>query len=214
MIWGIWQFFSRALKIGTLMGSFNPNLKKHELKIHRGVICHHNEELRKTWRGTDLSFQRWHEEIDEFSPEHLESIKNFHFNGFLLSKIYIVWAKKVQRTYRSWNWKEIQNLERNRLQNWQKEFDKFWPELSKVSKIFTLMCTFWAKYKLFELKKYKGVFFPETEERCKIWRVIDLSFQNWNKEFEKFWSWHAKVSKFFTLMGFYWGKYILFELKK
>ena len=41
------RFFSRALKIGILMGSFNPNLKKYELKIHTGVICHDSEELRK-----------------------------------------------------------------------------------------------------------------------------------------------------------------------
>ena len=30
--------------IGILMGSFNPKLKKYELKIHRGVICQDNEE--------------------------------------------------------------------------------------------------------------------------------------------------------------------------
>ena len=39
--------FTRALeslKIGILMGSFNPKLKKCEFKIHRGVICHGNEE--------------------------------------------------------------------------------------------------------------------------------------------------------------------------
>ena len=46
------------------MGSFNPNCKKHELKIHRGVICHDSEELRNVLRGTDLSFR--HEEFDEF----------------------------------------------------------------------------------------------------------------------------------------------------
>ena len=88
--------FTRALeslKIGILMGSFNPKLKKYKLKIHRGVICHDNEEWCKIWRGIDLSFQNWHEEFDEFWPEHL-----------------------------------------------------------KVSKIFILMCFFWAKYILFELK--------------------------------------------------------------
>ena len=94
------KFFSRALKIGILMRSFNPNLKKYKLKIHRGVICHDNEELREIWRGTDLSFQSWHEEFDEFWPEHL-----------------------------------------------------------KVSKNFILMGSFWAKYILFELKKYRGVIF-------------------------------------------------------
>ena len=87
-----WQMFSGALKIGILIGSFNPNLKKYKLKIYK-VICHDSEELRKIWRGTDYLFQNWHE-----------------------------------------------------------EFDKFWSEHLKVSKIFILMCSFWAKYILFELK--------------------------------------------------------------
>ena len=42
-----YDIFSRALRTGILMGSFNPTLKKYELKIHRGVICHDNAELRK-----------------------------------------------------------------------------------------------------------------------------------------------------------------------
>ena len=45
-----------------------------------------------------------------------KSLKNFNFNGLLLSKLYIVWAKKVQRSYLSWNWRRIQNLARNRFQ--------------------------------------------------------------------------------------------------
>ena len=137
------------------MGSFNLNLKNYELKIHRGIICHDNEKLRKIWRGTDLSFQSWHEEFDEFWPEHL-----------------------------------------------------------KVSKIFILMCSFWAKYILLELKKYTGVIFHETEEGYKIWRGIDLSFQDLHKEFDKFWLEHSKVSKIFTLIGFFWAKYIFFQLEK
>ena len=47
------------------------------------------------------------------------------------------------------------------------------------------MCSFWAKYILFELKKYRGVVFHETEGGYKIWRGIDLLFQNWHKEFDK-----------------------------
>ena len=100
------------------------------------------------------------------------------------------------------------------FENWHKEFDKFWPEHSKVSKIFTLMGSFWAKYILFELKKYRGVIFHETEEGYKIWRGIDLSFQNWHKEFDKFWPEHSKVLKILTLMDSFWAKYILCELKK
>ena len=100
------------------------------------------------------------------------------------------------------------------FQNWHEEFDELWPEHLKVSKIFILMCSFWAKYILFELKKYRGVIFHETEEGYKIWRGIDLLFQNWQKEFDKFWPECSNVSKIFTLMSSFWSKYILFELKR
>ena len=42
-------------------------------------------------------------------------------------------------------WKGIDSS----FQNWYNEFDKFWPEHSKVSKIFNLMGSLWAKYILF-----------------------------------------------------------------
>ena len=94
-----------------------------------------------------------------------------------------------------------------------KEFDKFWPEHSKVSKNFTLIGYFWAKCILFELKKYRGVIFDETEEGYKTWRWINLSFQNWDKKFDKFLPEHTKVSKIFTLMRSFWVKHTLFELQ-
>ena len=145
MIWGTLQIFTRALdsvRIGILMGSSNPKLKKYEIKIQRGVICHDNEEWREIWRGIDLSFQSWHEEFDEFWPEHL-----------------------------------------------------------KISKIFILMC---SKVYIIRTKKYKGFICHEIEEGYKIWRRIDLPFQNSHKEFDKFWPEHSKVSKIFTLMGSFW----------
>ena len=43
------------------------------------------------------------------------NLKGFHFNGLLLTRVYILWAKKVQRIYLWWNSRGIQNLERNRL---------------------------------------------------------------------------------------------------
>ena len=78
MTWRIWQIFTRALrnlKIGILMESFNPKLKEYELKIHRGGICHDNEEWRKIWRGIDVSFQSSHEVFDEFYPSTRKSQK-------------------------------------------------------------------------------------------------------------------------------------------
>ena len=38
------------------------------------------------------------------------------------------------------------------VKNWHEEFDKFWPEHSKISKICSLMDCFWPKYIMFELK--------------------------------------------------------------
>ena len=65
-----------------------------------------------------------------------------------------------------------------------------------VSKMFPLMGSFWAKYILFELKKYRGVIFHETEEGYKIWRKTYLSFGRWHEKFAKFSLEHSKVSKF------------------
>ena len=49
----------------------------------------------------------------------LKSLKDFHFNGLLLSKLCIVWAKKVQRSYLSWHWRVMQNLKKNWLVAWK-----------------------------------------------------------------------------------------------
>ena len=72
------------------------------------------------------------------------------------------------------------------FQYWDKKFDKFWPEHSKVSKTLVLMDSFWAKYTFFEVKKYRGVIFHETEERYKICRWIDSWFQIDIRNLQKF----------------------------
>ena len=81
------------------------------------------------------------------------------------------------------------------FQNCHKEFDKFWPEHSKVSKIFTLMRSFWAKYIMFELKKYRAVIFDDIAEWWKIWRKTDWWFEKWHEKFGKFSPEHLEVSK-------------------
>ena len=97
----------------------------------------------------------------------------------------------------------MENLERN-WQNWHEEFDKFWPEHSEVSKICTLMSSFWPKYIMFELKKYRGVIFHNTEEWCEIWRKTDLWFGKWQEEFSNFSPEHSKFSK----LGLWWDPFI------
>ena len=79
------------------------------MKKYRRVMLHNNEEWWKVWRKTDSWFQKWHEESGEFSPKH-SKVQKLHFDGLFLSKVYEVWAKKIQRSYLSWHWTVIQNL--------------------------------------------------------------------------------------------------------
>ena len=91
----------------------------YELKIYKGVMSHDNEEWCKIWKGIDLSVQNWHEELAEFWPKRSKNLKNLHFNGMRLTKVYNVWAKKVQRSYVWWHWRLMQNLKENWLVVWK-----------------------------------------------------------------------------------------------
>ena len=88
-------------------------------------------------------------------------------------------------------WTEINLL----FQNWHEEHDEFSLEQSEVTKNCTFLCSFSPRYIIFELKKYKGVMFHDTEQRCKIWRKTDLQFGKWHEEFGKFSPEYLKVSK-------------------
>ena len=70
--------------------------------IEELCVMNDTEEWWNIWRGIDLFFQNWHKEFDKFCLENL-SLRNLHFNGLLLAKVYNVWVTKVQRIYLSWN---------------------------------------------------------------------------------------------------------------
>ena len=59
--------------------------------------------LKMNWLA--ISKLTW--EIWQILTQAPESLKNCHFNEFPLSKVYIVWAKKVQRKYLSWHWYKL-----------------------------------------------------------------------------------------------------------
>ena len=58
-------------------------------------MSHDTEEFCKVWRKTNSWFQKWHEEFGEFYCKS----ESLHFDVLILSKVYYVWAKKVQRGY-------------------------------------------------------------------------------------------------------------------
>ena len=55
------------------------------------------------------------------------------------------------------------------FQKWQ-EFGEIWPEHLQVYKTVTFNCSYCATYLMFDLKKYRGVIFHDTQRWCKIWR--------------------------------------------
>ena len=57
-----------------------------ELRKYRGVTFDDTQDWYKVWRKTDLYFKKWHEEFDEFSPEHLK-VSKLGLDGILLSKV-------------------------------------------------------------------------------------------------------------------------------
>ena len=65
-----------------------------------------------------------------------------------------------------------------------------------------------------ELKIYREVMCHDNEEWSKIWGGIDLPFQNWHEEFDELWLEYSAVSKIFTVLGSFWTKFIMFELKQ
>ena len=86
--------------------------------------------------------------------------ENLHFDVLLLSIAYKVSAKKVQKNYLSWHWKEIQTLKKNWLFVWKMTWGIWWTLTRAVEslKICTLMGYFCRKCVMFELKN--------TEELC------------------------------------------------
>ena len=117
----------------------------------------------------------------------LESLKNFHFNVLLLSKVYTAWVKKVQRSYLSWNWRQIQIWRGIDLsfQNWHEEFKQILIWALESLKNFHFNVLLLSKVYIAWANKCRGVIFQETEEGYKIWRGIDLLFQNWHEEFKR-----------------------------
>ena len=115
-----------------------------------------------------------------------------------------------------WQWRMMQNLKRNWLVISKLTWRIWWilTQALESLKSFHFNVLILSRYILFELNKYRGVIFHEAEEGYKIWGGIDSLFQNWQKEFDKFWAEGSKVSEIFTLMDSLWANYILFELKK
>ena len=76
----------------------------------------------------------------------LESLKNLCFNWLLVTKVYIAWATKVQRSYLSWHWRVMQILKKDWPVVWKKtEIWQIFTRALESVKIRTLMGSFRPK---------------------------------------------------------------------
>ena len=48
---------------------------------------------------------------------------------------------------------------------------------------------------------------------AKFEKELTYQFKNWHTEFNKFSPKHSKISQICTLMGYFWPKYIIIELR-
>ena len=101
-----------------------------------------------------------------------------------LLKVYKILAKKYRGviSHDPEDWCKIWRKTDLLFQKWQ-EFDENSSEHLKVSKMCTFICSYSAKYSIFDLKNYRRVIFHDIEEWWKIWRKTDLWFSNnntWN----------------------------------
>ena len=125
--------------------------------------------------------KNWHGEFDELWPKHSKISKNLHFNGLLLTKLCIVWAKKKYRGVTFMALNIDAKFERKMIcafkygiRNWANFHQNMFGSLN----IGTLIGSFYPRQKMHELKIYRGVLCHDNEEWCKTWTGIDLLVQN------------------------------------
>ena len=134
---GIWQMFTRPLE-SIRIGIF-WNLQRRYVSWQWRMI---QNLKRNSLLVSKLTWEIW-----QILTWALESLKNLHFNGLLLTKVYNVWAKKVQKSYLSWHWRVVQNLKKNWLAVWKmtREIWQIFTRTLKSLKIGTLMGSFYPK---------------------------------------------------------------------
>ena len=138
----------------------------------------------------------------------LENLKNLHFNGVLLTKVCNVWAKKDTEELFFLTLERDAKFEEKLtcgLENNMRNLANFYQNTWKCQNwYFNGILLFkvehaWATNYI----SYRGIIRNDTEEWWKIWKEIDLSFQNWHKEFDEFWPQNAKISKSLRSLHFY-----------
>ena len=149
-----------------------------------------------------------------FVPSTRKS-KKFCFNGFLVTKVQHVWAKKVQTSYLSWHWRVMRNLRKTDLwlKKWHEKLGKFPAELLKLSKLGIWWDSLVQSRKCMTLKFTEGYVSWQ-------WRIMQNLKRDWLVISKLTWViWRILTQELEYLKNLLfnwllWPKYIIFELTK
>ena len=128
----------------------------------------------------------------------LESLKNLCFNWLLVTKVYNVWATKVQRSYLSWHWRVMQNLKKNWLVVWKMTWE-IWHIFTwaiESVKIETLIGYFCPKYKSMTLKLTEELHIMTMKNNAKFEVELNCHFKTDMRNLMNFDSSTSKSKKF------------------
>ena len=145
-----------------------------------------------------------------FWPRVLKSHKHLHFNGIFGTKVNNIWTEKYRGVIfrETKEWCKIQrkiDMCFQKLKGIWKNFTR----ASKSLKIGTLIGSFYPKKRMYEVKTYRPVMCHENKEQNlkRNWLVSSKLTRG------EFWAERSKMSNICTLIGRFWTKYKMFELK-
>ena len=143
-----------------------------------------------------MSFQDWHKEFDKFWPEHSKVSKIFTLTVSFWAKYMLFELKKVQRSYLSWNWKDMQILKKNWLVVWKilEKFGKYSPEHLKVSKLKLWLDYFFQSRKGMTLKFTGELYVMTMKNNAKFEEKLTCHFKiDMRNLANEFWLEHSKI---------------------
>ena len=127
-------------------------------------MFHDTEEWCKIWRKTGTLFQIWQDKFSEFPTNH-SKVQKIHFDRLFLSNVYEVWAKKIQRSYLSWQWTVMQSLNKPDFVVSKIAWGIDWTfiRVLKSLKNCTLMISICQKHIMFQLENFIGIMCHDIE---------------------------------------------------
>ena len=194
----IWRILTGAVEsLKNLHFDWFPLRRVYNIwpkKVQRTYIRWRSR-LMQNLKKSDLWFGKWYEELGKLSPEHSKVSKlGIWWDPFIQRRKCM--ALKLRKSYESWQWRMMQNLEKN------------WLVVSKLKSVIWWILTwateslknlhfnglFLTKCIMFELKMYGGVMFDSTKNDAKFEGKLTCAFKMTWRIWQVFTGWKTVIS--------------------